>query len=156
MDFDAVRRVLAALEREGVRYAVIGGVALNLHGLARFTQDLDVFIAPESDNVERLRAALRSAYADPSIEEITAEDLLGDYPAVQYIPPEGAFHVDILTRLGDAFRYSDLATQRIAFDDFVVTVITPEMLYRMKKDTVRLQDRADAEAVRRRFNLKDA
>ena len=27
-------------------------------------------------------------------------DLLGDYPAVQYVPPEGTFSIDILTRLG--------------------------------------------------------
>lgn len=29
MDFDAAKRVLAAFEREGVRYAVFGGAALN-------------------------------------------------------------------------------------------------------------------------------
>jgi hypothetical protein len=32
------------LEREGLRYTVSGGGALNLLGLARFTKDLDLFI----------------------------------------------------------------------------------------------------------------
>jgi hypothetical protein len=40
-------------------------------------------------NVERLKRALRSVFADPSIEDISADDLLGDYPAVQYIPRRG-------------------------------------------------------------------
>jgi hypothetical protein len=42
VDVDRTREVLAALEREGVRYAVFGGVALTLHGLARATEDLEI------------------------------------------------------------------------------------------------------------------
>ena len=155
MDFGAVRAVLAALEREGVRYAVFGGAALNLHGLARFTEDLDVFLAPDRDNVDALKKALRSVYADPSIEEISADDLLGDYPAVQYIPPDGTFHVDLLTRLGTAFSFADLEVERVPLGDLMVSVVTPRTLYEMKKDTVRMKDRADADALRRRFGLED-
>ena len=33
MDFEAVKKVLAALEREKVRYVVFGAVAINLLGL---------------------------------------------------------------------------------------------------------------------------
>ena len=92
MDYDKTRAVLAALEREGVDYVIFGGVALNLQELARATEDLDVFVAPNEDNVRRLRAALSSVFDDAHIDEITADDLLGDYPAVQYVPPDGAFH----------------------------------------------------------------
>jgi len=59
-----------------------------------------------------------------------------------------------LTRLGDAFAFEDLETERVAFQDITVSVVTPRMLYRMKKDTVRLKDRADAELLRRRFDLE--
>jgi hypothetical protein len=152
---DPVIRVLDALEREGVRYAVFGAVAINVHGLPRFTEDLDIFLAPERANVEALKRALRSVFPDPSIEEISADDLLGDYPAVQYVPPEGAFSVDILTRLGEAFRFDELETQRLPFEGLLVTVVTPRQLYRMKKDTVRPKDRMDADALRRRFGLQD-
>lgn len=155
MDFQSAKLVIEALEREGVRYAVFGAAALNLHGLARFTKDLDLFIAPDADNIARLRAALRSVFNDPSIEEITADDLLGEYPAVQYVPPEGSFHLDIVTRLGDAFRFDDLETERVPFEDLTVTVVTPRTLYRMKKGTIRLQDRADAQALRDRFGLEE-
>lgn len=155
MEFDSARRVLEALEREGVRYAVFGGVAVNIHGLARATQDLDIFIAPDADNVERLKAALRTVFSDPEIENILAEDLLGDYPAVQYVPPEGEFHLDILTRLGEAFRFETLEIQRAPFEGIVVNVVTPSTLYRMKKDTVRMKDRMDAEELRRRFGIEE-
>jgi hypothetical protein len=155
MEFDPARRVLEALEREQVDYAVFGGIAVNIHGLARATQDLDIFIAPEAGNVERLKRALRAVFGDPEIEEIRADDLLGEFPAVQYVPPEGDFHLDILTRLGEMFRFETLEVQRLPFEGLVVNVVTPRMLYRMKKDTVRPKDRIDAAELRRRFGLED-
>ena len=155
MDYDPAIAILAAFERERVDYCVFGGIAVNIQGLARFTEDLDVFIAPDRENVDRLKRALRSVYDDPHIDEISADDLLGEYPAVQYVPPEGAFHIDILTRLGDAFAWTDLEHERLPFEGVLVNVATPAMLYRMKKDTVRPKDRIDAEALRQRFRLKD-
>ena len=103
MDYDFTKRVLAALEQHQVHYAVFGAVALNLHGLARFTADLDIFVEPTAENIERLRTALKSVVDDPAIDEISADDLLGEYPAVQYNPPDAEFHIDILTRLGEVY-----------------------------------------------------
>jgi len=155
MDFEELRRILEAFERFGVRYVIFGAVALNFHGLARFTEDLDVFIAPEAANVERLRHALRSVFDDPEIDRITAEDLLGEYPAVQYIPPAGGFHIDLLTRLGEAFAFEDLEIVRMPFADVNVSVASPTTLYRMKRNTVRLKDRADAELLKQRFKIEE-
>ena len=59
-----------------MEYAVFGAVALGLHGLARATADVDLFIAPDAANVERLKAALRTVFKDPNIEDIAAEDLV--------------------------------------------------------------------------------
>lgn len=155
MELNTAKKILEALEREGVRYVVFGAMAINLLGLARATEDLDLFVDPEAENIERLKAALHSVFHDPSIAEISADDLLGDYPAVQYNPPEGDFHLDILTRLGEAFHYSDLEAIRIDLDGQQVSVASPKTLFRMKKGTVRPKDWGDAEALRRRFKLED-
>ncbi len=71
MDYELTREVLAAHERQRVRYVIIGAVALNLQGLARATLDLDVFIAPEGENIDRLKAALKTVFDDPDVDEIT-------------------------------------------------------------------------------------
>ncbi len=155
MDFDATEAVLTALEQESVRYAVFGAAALNLHGLARFTEDLDLFIAPDRDNIERLKRALQAVFNDPEIDRISAEDLLGAYPAVQYVPPTGSFHLDMLTRLGEAFRFEDLEIVRVPFGSIQVAVVSPNTLYRMKRDTIRLKDRADAQLLRERFGVRE-
>lgn len=81
--------------------------------------------------------------------------MLGDYPAVQYVPPTGAFRLDLLTRLGEAFSFADLEIERVPFDDLTVSVVSPRTLYLMKRDTVRLKDRADAEMLRQRFDVGD-
>lgn len=142
------------LERQRVEYEIVGGVALNLLGRPRATKDLDLFVRPTHENVERLRAALHAVFDDPSIDEISADDLAGDCPAVQYVPPEAGLHIDLLARLGEAFRYEDIEVAERAFEGLVLPVATPAMLHRMKKGTVRLQDRADADRLRRRFGLE--
>ena len=74
---------------------------------------------------------------------------------MQYVPPTGELHLDILTRLGEAFTFADLEVVRVPWDDLQVSVVSPRTLYRMKRDTVRLQDRADAELLRQRFDLPE-
>jgi hypothetical protein len=155
MDYDVTKRILAALEQYKVHYAVFGAVALNLHGLARFTADLDIFVEPTAENIERLRTALKSVDDDPAIDEISTEDLLGEYPAVQYNPRDAGFHIDILTRLGEVYAFADLKVERISLDELTVSVVTPQTLYEMKRDTIRLKDKADAHLLKERFGLKD-
>jgi len=153
VDLEPTMKVLQALQNEEARYVVVGAVALNLLGLARMTRDLDIFEDPTPDNIERLKRALSSVFSDPHIAEISASDLAGEYPAIAYVPPEGDFSIDILSRLGEAFAYADIEAQMVSFDGLSIRVATPAMLYRIKKDTVRLQDRADAERLRERFGL---
>lgn len=155
MDFEEAKQVLAAFERAQVRYVLVGSMAMAVQGLVRATRDMDFFVSPEPDNIERLKTALKSVFADPSIDEISASELAGDYPAIQYVPPDGDFSLDILTRLGDAFRFETVESEELVVDGIRVWVATPRMLYRMKRDTVRPQDRVDATALRQRFNLED-
>jgi hypothetical protein len=155
MDVDLIQQVLAALERERAEYVVFGAVAMALHGLPRATEDLDLFIAPDRANIERVKAALRSVFDDPHIDEISADDLLGEYPAVQYNPPEGPLHIDLLTRLGELFDFRSLESERVELGGLAVTVVTPAMLYKMKKGTVRPKDHVDAARIAHRFKLEE-
>jgi hypothetical protein len=55
--------ILAALNRHGVRYVLIGGFAAVIHGSPYVTTDLDVVPLAEPDNVARLSDALRDLHA---------------------------------------------------------------------------------------------
>jgi hypothetical protein len=106
--------------------------------------------------VARLRRALHAAYgADPNIDEITATDLLGEYPAVRYYPPSGDLYFDILTRLGTAASFDSVEAETREVAGVSVRVASPAALYRLKRDTVRAIDKQDAAMLRQTFDLKD-
>ena len=46
--FEETRRLLLALEQRGIEYALVGAVALAVHGVPRATTDIDLLIRPES------------------------------------------------------------------------------------------------------------
>lgn len=52
-------QVFTVLEARGVRYVTIGGLAVQAHGHARTTRDVDVLADPSPDNIQRLAAALK-------------------------------------------------------------------------------------------------
>ena len=53
-----IERILDALNRAGVRYLVVGGVAVVLHGYLRTTADLDLIVHLERSNTLRALRAL--------------------------------------------------------------------------------------------------
>lgn len=155
MDFGKVLQFIDAMNREGVEYITFGAVALNMHGIVRATADADFFIKPEVENIERLKRALRSVWNDPSIEEIKAEELMGDYPAIAYGPPDDSFGMDFLTRLGEASSYDTLPFQVIEYEGIPVRVVTAAKLYEMKRNTVRPKDKVDAQWLKEEFGFED-
>jgi hypothetical protein len=157
VDRDEILRVLRAFEAAGLEYVLIGAAAMGFHGVVRATEDLDLFIKATAENVERLRAALKASYPDdPHIDEISASDLLGEYPVIRYYPPSGDLYFDILTRLGEAATYDTVEAEIKHLEGTRVHVATPAALYRLKKGTMRAKDHEDATALRERFNLKGA
>jgi hypothetical protein len=67
--------LLKSLNSNRVRYLLIGGYAVILHGHPRLTNDLDVVIANDSDNIERCLDALRDfGFSGPDLTvELFAE-----------------------------------------------------------------------------------
>jgi hypothetical protein len=152
--FARLKEIIQALNGERVDYVLFGGQAVNLHGILRFTEDIDLFVSPTPENVRRLRQALRGIWQDPAIEEITVEDLAGEYAVVRYGTPDG-FYIDVVSRIGEAFRFEDIESETLALGDVDARVATPRMLYRMKSQTVRPIDRADAIELKGKFRIED-
>jgi len=153
--FEDLIALLRALHEHGVEYVLVGGVAMNFHGIVRATEDVDLFVRPTEKNIARLRAALASRWEDDDIESITAADLAGDYPTIRYGPPGTQYAIDLLSRLGTAVSFDDLAWEPVVVEGVTVRLATPETLHRMKRNTLRAVDRADAAVLRDLFGLED-
>ena len=66
--------LLRSLNAHNVRYVVIGAAAFPVHGYARATLDIDLFIEPSRDNADRAREALAAFGYDMS--DVSVDDLL--------------------------------------------------------------------------------
>lgn len=89
--------LFACLDRHGVKYVLIGGLAAVLHGSPLLTLDVDICPATDPDNLERLAAALEELDA-----RIRTPDVVEGVP----FPHDAKFLggvalVNLLTRLGD-------------------------------------------------------
>jgi len=155
VDFDRLLQLTQAMNDEEVDYILFGVAAVILHGLLRVTEDYDFFIRPNSENVTRLKRALRRVWDDPTIEEITDNDFFGEYRAIRYGPPDDDLYIDFVSQLGEAFSYDDLDVEIHEYEGVPIRIATPATLVRMKRDTVRPKDRMDADALRRKFKLSE-
>ncbi len=155
VEFDRMLSLLRAFEHEQVDYVLVGAAALNIHGIIRATEDVDVFIRPERENVDRLKRALKLLWDDPDIDQIRADELAGSYPTIRYGPPGEDFVIDLISRLGVAFQFEDLRAEIVTIEGVVVRVASPSTLYRMKSGTIRPIDHADAYALKEKFKIED-
>lgn len=133
--------ILSALSAGNVDYILIGGLAVAYHGIPRFTEDIDLFVRRDPENISRLKNALRTVFDDESINEITYDDLV-EYAVVRYGTPDD-FYIDVMDRIGEAFTYEDLEYEVIESDGIPVRIATIETLIKLKKGTIREIDRLD-------------
>jgi len=70
-----LHRICAALEARNVRYAIVGGHAVALHGAVRGTVDVDVALVWNLDTVRRAQAALEDLGLESRLP-IGAEDVV--------------------------------------------------------------------------------
>lgn len=133
--------VLKALNTHEVEYILVGGLAVILHGVPRVTEDLDIFIKRDGENIERLRRALREVFRDESVDEITLDEL-AQYPVLRYGTPHN-YYIDLMDRIGEAFSYGDLEFEIINSYGLSIRVATKETLIKLKEKTLRMVDQAD-------------
>jgi len=136
------KEFIQSLNDNGVRYLVIGGYAVALHGYPRYTKDLDVWIERDPDNVAKLMKALVQ-FGFGSLD-LAAEDFLEPEQIIQLgYPPN---RIDLITSPpGVDFDRSYVARVVVTIDDVSVYFIDLENLKKTKKAAGRLQDLADLE-----------
>lgn len=69
-----VARLLETLDRHGVEYLLVGGVAARAHGAERLTKDLDCLARRTRANLDRLAAAMQELNARLRVDGLTDEE----------------------------------------------------------------------------------
>jgi hypothetical protein len=136
------KEFIESLNANNVRYLVVGGYAVALHGYVRYTKDLDVWIEPKIQNAQNVLNAL-IAFGFGSLD-ITADDFLEEGNIIQLgYPPN---RIDLITSLnGLVFENCYPERVQVEIQGVLIDFIDIENLKTNKKATGRPQDLADLE-----------
>jgi len=134
------KEFLKLLKEHDVKYLLIGGYAVGYHGYARATEDMDIWVAVNPDNAQKLVSAMKSfGMEDPSLKP----ELFMQKPKIIRIgfPP---LRLEINTSI-DGIEFEECYKARITdyFDGVEVSIIDLENLKKNKKASGRAKDIAD-------------
>jgi hypothetical protein len=136
------REFIGSLNDNQVRYLVIGGYAVALHGYPRYTKDMDVWLEMDAENAARTVKALEQfGFGSLGLQE---SDFLEPDQVIQLgYPP---VRIDLITSApGVEFGSCYASRVEVEIEGVVVNFIDLENLKRNKRASGRLQDLADLE-----------
>lgn len=137
-----LKEFLRLLNSHHVEYLVIGAHALAVHGLPRYTEDLDVWIARTQENVGKLSDAMKE-FGMPIGESGEAEFLEERRMVRLGLPPN---RVDILN-FGPNIPFGEAWERRLeaSLEGVPVHVVSRQDFIQAKKDAGRPKDIRDLE-----------
>ena len=152
--------VLVALSAAGVPFVVVGGVAVNLQGVPRFTADVDLAVALDGRILVEaarvlgelgLRSRLPVTAAELSdTDTVRRWTVERNLTALTFVDPaEPLREVDLV--VASPVPYDELArtAERLTAGGLTFAVASIDALIRMKSGTGRAQDASDVDALRR-------
>jgi predicted nucleotidyltransferase len=138
-DFKDMVRIF---NEEGVQYILLGGMAVIIHGYARSTKDLDLWVWANPENAVRVMRALEKFGAP--MHDISVKDFEKEGTIFQIgVRP---IRIDIITAtVGINFAEAYQNIEKINVDGVNIPLISIPDLIKNKKATGRLTDLNDVE-----------
>ncbi len=124
-DFDPIR-ILAGLQSHGVSYVLVGGLGAAAHGSPVETDDVDICVSDDNDNLGRLSLALGQLGGFPASE--TARE-----HRVSFHTPAG--RLDVLESPGEFDALSENAIEVDGGHGVVIRVAALDDLARLKRSS---------------------
>ena len=147
--------IFAALEATGVRYVVVGGVAVNLHGYQRFTKDIDLVVELVPDQLLKALEALKAIgyrpslpvkmidFADPSIREQWVRDK--GMTVFQMYSDQTRMSIDLFASYPIDFNTLFADATQVSVSGNALRIASLDHLIQMKRSAGRTQDLLDIE-----------
>lgn len=93
-------RLCAALNLANVRYIVVGGCAVILHGYYRTTHDIDLIVDSSVESVRKIKESLFEVFGSNEVFEIRDDDIK-QYAVVRFAPESEEIVIDLIGKIGD-------------------------------------------------------
>ncbi|MDP2827365.1 MAG: nucleotidyl transferase AbiEii/AbiGii toxin family protein [Sulfuricellaceae bacterium] len=104
-----------ALEHENIRYVLIGGLALNIHGVERATMDIDLMLAMDTENLEAFCRAADSLGMTPLLP-VTMKDFANPITLQRWVDERNLLSFSFRSQESSAPTVDILVHPKVAFD----------------------------------------
>lgn len=147
-----LQRVITALERRQVKYALVGGYAVALHGAIRGTVDIDIVIGLSKTAYQRAEAALADIGLNSHLP-LTAEDVYTfreeyinnrNLSAWSFVNPDNPLEVVDILITEDVNKLRTVTKKAL---DMNIRIVAIPDLIAIKKRSNRPQDLEDISAL---------
>lgn len=150
--------LLKALEDKSIRYVVVGGVAVVLHGFVRATMDLDLIVSLEAGNTGKFLQLVKELGYRPRVP-VLLEDFANAEKRKTWVKTKGMrvfslHHSKRVQELVDVFveepiPFDELYARRIqvSVDGCPIQVASSQDLKTLKRQAGRPQDIQDVQAL---------
>ena len=158
--------IFKELDRRRIRYLVIGGIAVNLHGFARATGDLDIMLWLEEENLEKfvdmvkfLRMKPRApvpleSFLDPQQRSKWIKEK-GMKVFTVYNPKKEIEHIDVLLEKYISFERAYKNREVISAGGIKISLLSIPDLIKLKKIAGRERDKIDIQALKQIMEIKN-
>ncbi len=157
--------IFKKLNEEWVKYAVVGGIAVNLYGIPRMTYDIDLLLELEDENLNKfLRLVKRWGFKPKvpvDIMDFAKKEKREDWirnknmKAFALVNPAWAIsEIDLIINTPIDYKKASKNINRITLRDVSIPVVSIDDLIKMKQKTGREQDKADIKYLRKLRNEK--
>lgn len=159
-------RIFKELQKNDIRYLVIGGIAVNIHGYSRATGDLDIMISFDESNLDAFIALLLELGFKPKmpvkIEDLGDPEKVGKWKKEKhmkvfsvYNPANELEHIDIMTENYIDFDDAYKKRESVTAGNIEISVISIDDLIELKKIAGRKRDEIDILALQKIKELKN-
>ncbi len=157
MSKDAIQHIISSLNQSRLKYLIVGGLAVIAHGYVRYTADLDIVIAIDTNNIGRLTKVMDTLGYQPRIPA-RIENLLIDDKRKAWIEEKNMMVFSLMSEqyklipinifITESFNFEE-EYQRAEWIEIKEGLIAPfvriEQLIKMKEESDRSKDKTDLE-----------
>ncbi|MFH0775568.1 MAG: nucleotidyltransferase [bacterium] len=137
-----ITKLCDALNNAKIKYVIVGGCAIILHGYYRTTHDIDLIIEPSAENVKRLKEVLYKIFASKDVFDILDDDVR-QYTVVRFAPEQEEIVIDLMGKIGDiSFEIASNDIEEIEIEGVKIPVCGLSTLIETKKG-IRPKDKED-------------
>lgn len=151
--------IFREFQKQKVKYVLVGGFAVNLHGFMRSTADLDILVEMSDENLKKVVSILKkNGYrvkqpVDPMgiADALIRHDWIHNkhMKAFNFYKEDELREVDIIIESPVSFEKANKSAMRARIGKTSLPVISIDNLITMKRGTERSVDKFDIEALRK-------